>query len=111
MLAMAKPAPCHPARDFYAKGLCLRCYHQAYRAGKFERRSTRLPVEQTVPALPRTVVQRSHVFTAWPGACPHCHATTTLVQSGREVHCAGWRAGCGWVGYLVRVEALCGTSS
>jgi len=117
MAIRLRPSTCHPEKRDYARGLCVTCYTRAYRARRDRGRVyNRIVVpDEPIPALPLRIVQRnrSTTFTVWPRACPHCHATTALLRDGRALHCAGWRAGCGWIGYLVRVEeeVLCGVSA
>jgi len=110
-LTALKPADCHPDRPIRARGLCDKCYRDAYRLerrggappAKTYKTEGRVPGLGELPAIPVDLFVRSHTFTEWPERCPKCHRTTALHREGRELHCLGVWAGCGWTGALVRV--------
>lgn len=112
MLRIQKRALCHPDRPHEARGLCPACYKKEYMlermAGLRVPRVYQVNVSglvrgiEEMPVIPAALRDRSHTFTRWPDACPKCGRTAPLQREGRELHCVGAWAGCGWTGALVR---------
>ena len=89
------------------RGLCPKCYYRAYRKKVRDGVPRRIfnlpPPEDEVPTRPKDV--QSETFFRWPTACPHCGKSHALLFTDREATCSGHLTGCGWTGYLVRMEA------